>query len=106
MFKFPVKAETLRKLWSLIPQRMRPKAYWQVLLMFVGSGLELIGIGLIVPIVTVITNSSQGSSNSILQPVYDQFGIVSNNSMVVFALVMLGLTFLVKSIFAAYLSWS
>ncbi|NQV97204.1 MAG: ABC transporter ATP-binding protein [Acidimicrobiaceae bacterium] len=106
MFKFPVKTETLRKLWSLIPQRTRPKALWQVLLMFVGSGLELIGIGLIVPIVTVITNSSAGSSNSILQPIYDQFGIVSNNSMVVFALVMLGLTFLVKSIFAAYLSWS
>ena len=103
MYKSPIKAETLRKLWTLIPQKMRIGSLGQIFLMVLSAGLELIGIGLIVPIITVITGSSSQSNNSILQPVFNHFGVVDEQSMVVLALGFLGLAFLLKSIFAAYM---
>ena len=106
MYKSPIKAETLRKLWALIPQKMRIGSLGQIFLMVLSAGLELIGIGLIVPIITVITGSSSQSNNSILQPVFNRFGVVDEKSMVVLALGLLGLAFLLKSIFAAYVGWS
>ena len=106
MYKSPIKAESLRKLWTLIPQKMRIRSLGQIFLMVCSAGLELIGIGLIVPIITVITGSSSQSSNSIIQPLFDRFKVVDEKSMVVLALGLLGLAFLLKSIFAAYVSWS
>ncbi len=106
MYKSPIKAETLRKLWTLIPQKMRIGSWGQVFLMVLSAGLELIGIGLIVPIITVITGSSSQSNNSILQPVFDRFGVFDEKLMVVLALGLLGLVFVLKSIFAVYVSWS
>ena len=85
---------------------MRIGSLGQIFLMVCSAGLELIGIGLIVPIITVITGSSSQSKNSILQPVFDRFGFVDEKSMVVLALGLLGLAFLLKSLFAAYMGWS
>jgi ABC-type multidrug transport system fused ATPase/permease subunit len=106
MKKFLIKAEVLRKLWALIPKKMRIRSLGQFFLMVCGAGLELLGIGLIVPIITVITNSSSQGSNSILQPVFNNFGVVDERSKVVVALGFLGLTFFLKSIFAIFVGWS
>ena len=106
MYKSPIKAETLRKLWALVPPNMRFKTIWQVLLMIVGSVLEMIGIALIMPIVTVITDSTNGTNNSILKPVYVRLGILKSTDIVVFVLLLLAFVFAVKSVFSVYLNWA
>ena len=106
MYKSPIKAETLRKLWALTPRHMRLKTIWQVLLMIVGSVLEMIGIALIMPIITVITDSTNGANNSILKPVYTRLGILQSTNIVVFVLVLLAFVFALKSVFSVYLNWA
>ena len=106
MYKSPIKAESLRKLWALVPPNMRFQTIWQVLLMIVGSVLEMIGIALIMPIVTVITDSTNGTNNSILKPVYVRLGILKNTDIVVFVLLLLAFVFAVKSVFSVYLNWA
>ena len=106
MYKSPIKAETLRKLWALVPPNMRFQTIWQVLLMIVGSVLEMIGIALIMPIVTVITDSTNGTNNSILKPVYVRLGILKSTDIVVFVLLLLAFVFAVKSVFSVYLNWA
>ena len=106
MYKSPIKAESLSKLWALVPPNMRFQTIWQVLLMIVGSVLEMIGIALIMPIVTVITDSTNGTNNSILKPVYVRLGILKSTDIVVFVLLLLAFVFAVKSVFSVYLNWA
>ncbi|MEY2740187.1 MAG: hypothetical protein RL283_289 [Actinomycetota bacterium] len=103
MATWTLRGSTLRKLWYIIPPRSRIKLPILYVITLVSSAFEVVGIGLLIPVMTTISKGGDGGSASILQPVFDAFGVTSQVSMIRLAVVLLFVAFLVKNVF---LLWS
>ncbi len=76
-----------------------------MLLVLIGTFVEALGIGLVIPVMTTISKGGTGSSGSILQPIFDQFGIRSVGTMVGASVLLLGAAFLLKNVYMLFLNW-
>ena len=76
-----------------------------MILVLIGTFVEALGIGLVIPVMTTISKGGTGSSGSILQPIFDQFGIRSVGTMVGASVLLLGAAFLLKNVYMLYLTW-
>ena len=103
MPKWTLRGATIRKLWYIIPPQSRIKLPILYLITLVSSAFEVVGIGLLIPVMTTISKGGDGASASILQPVFDVFGAESQVSMIRLAVVLLFAAFLVKN---AFMLWS
>jgi len=93
------KTGTLRKLWRLIPRAQRFQTPLLILLLFICTLLEVVGIGLLVPLVNLLTNESVSSENSILRPVFSLFGATTQLQMLTVGFGLIGLVVFVKNIY-------
>jgi len=71
MPKWTLRGATIRKLWYIIPPRSRIKLPILYVITLVSSAFEVVGIGLLIPVMTTISKGGDGASASILQPVFD-----------------------------------
>ena len=76
------KLGTVGMLWSLLPRKSRLAMPVLMLMVLLGTFIEALGIGLVIPVMTTISKGGTGSSSSILQPVFDAIGIRSVSTMV------------------------
>ena len=74
-------------------------------LVLIGTFVEALGIGLVIPVMTTISKGGTGSSGSILQPIFDQLGIRSVGTMVGASVMLLGAAFLLKNVYMLFLNW-
>ncbi|MFZ9292542.1 MAG: hypothetical protein ACO26C_08425, partial [Ilumatobacteraceae bacterium] len=88
MATWTLRGSTLRKLWYIIPPRSRIKLPILYVITLVSSAFEVVGIGLLIPVMTTISKGGDGGSASILQPVFDAFGVTSQVSMIRLAVVL------------------
>jgi len=92
-------AGTLRKLWELIPRAQRRQVPLLVLSLSIGTVLEVIGIGLLVPLVNLLTNDNVSSKDSIFDPVFQLFGATTQLQMLTVGFVSIGAVVLVKNVY-------
>ena len=69
------------------------------LLGLIGTGLEALGIALVIPVMTTMSNATTGNSGSILEPLFNFFGIQSVGTMVGVAVLCIVASFFVKNIY-------
>ncbi len=96
---------TFGKLWALLPRESRLAMPVLMILVLIGTFIEALGIGLVIPVMTTISKGGTGSSGSILQPIFDQFGIRSVGTMVGASVLLLGAAFLLKNVYMLFLNW-
>ena len=96
---------TLRKLWGLIPRAQRRQGPLLLLSLFIGTALEVIGIGLLVPLVNLLTNDNVSSKDSILGPVFQLFGATTQLQMLTVGFVSIGAVVLMKNIYLVISSY-
>ncbi|MCX6531556.1 MAG: ABC transporter ATP-binding protein, partial [Actinobacteria bacterium] len=96
---------TFGKLWALLPRESRLAMPVLMILVLIGTFVEALGIGLVIPVMTTISKGGTGSSGSILQPIFDQFGIRSVGTMVGASVLLLGAAFLLKNVYMLFLNW-
>jgi ABC-type multidrug transport system fused ATPase/permease subunit len=99
------KLGTVGMLWSLLPRKFRLAMPVLMLMVLLGTFIEALGIGLVIPVMTTISKGGTGSSSSILQPIFDALGIRSVSTMVGASVLLLGAAFLVKNIYMLALQW-
>ena len=102
MFNKLIKADTIRKAWSVYPRRSKVRIPVVILLGFVGTGLEAVGIGLVIPVMTTMSNATTGNSGSILQPLFNVFGIRAVGTMIGVAVLCILVTFFVKNLYKLF----
>ncbi len=93
------KIGTLRKLWKLIPRAQRRQTPLLLLLLFIGTTLEVVGVGLLVPLVNLLTNENASPDNSILSPVFSLFGSTTQLQMLTVGFISIGVVVLVKNVY-------
>ena len=71
----------------------------------IGTALEALGIGLVIPVMTTMSKATTGSSGSVLQPLFNFFGIQTVGTMVGVAVLCIVATFFVKNIYKLFYSY-
>jgi ABC-type multidrug transport system fused ATPase/permease subunit len=94
-----------RKLWGLLSPRERANALLLLFLMFVGMLLESLGIGLVVPLITLFTQPTYIDRVPALRSLLDYFGNPGRDVVIVGAILALVVIYLVKALFLAFLVW-
>ncbi|MBM3393080.1 MAG: ABC transporter ATP-binding protein [Betaproteobacteria bacterium] len=94
-----------RKLCDLLLRSERLDLVTLLLLMLVGMVLEMLGVGIVLPAILLITRSDIGDTYPILQTALNIFGNPSQELLITsFLLALLGL-YLGKNIFVGFLAW-
>jgi ABC-type multidrug transport system fused ATPase/permease subunit len=94
-----------RKLWQLLSAAEHRKAIVLLGLTIVGMALEMLGIGLVVPALALITQPDYIESVPILRRLSDRLGSPGPEALAVGAMLALTVIFLAKNVFIAFLTW-
>jgi ABC-type multidrug transport system fused ATPase/permease subunit len=105
MIKPPLDFETIRKAWAVYPKQSKRRVPFVMLLGILGTAVEALGIGLVIPVMTTMSKASPGNSGSVLQPLFSFFGIQSVGTMVGVAVLSIVVAFMVKNAYQLFYSW-
>mgnify|MGYP006079697795 CR=1 FL=1 len=93
-----------KKLRKLIPSSQHKKLALLVFLLFVGMAFEVLGIGVLLPILTAILNPEILLTNDISTSILDFFKITDKEQIIKIALASLLIIYFFKSAFLIFLS--
>jgi ATP-binding cassette, subfamily B, bacterial PglK len=94
-----------QKLWSMLAPAQRRMGVLLLWLMLIGMTLETLGVGVLIPVLTLMTQSNPVSSYPALAPWLDLLGNPSHEQLVVFAMLALIGVYVVKVLFLIFLTW-
>jgi len=102
MFNKLIKADTIRKAWAVYPRQSKVRIPVMFLLGLVQTALEAFGIGLVIPVMTTMSKATTGNSGSVLQPLFNFFGIRAVGTMVGVAVLCILATYFVKNLYKLF----
>ena len=105
MFNKLIKAETIRMAWSVYPRQSKLRIPIMFLLGLIGTALEALGIGLVIPVMTTMSNATTGNSGSVLQPLFNFFGIRAVGTMVGVAVLCIVVAFFAKNVYKLFFGY-
>ena len=94
-----------RKISGLLTSAERRSAVVLLCLMFIGMLLEMLGIGLVIPAIAILTQPDYAERFPALQPFLAGLGSPSHEVLVIGAMLGLVAAYLIKALFLAYLAW-
>lgn len=89
----------------LISKSQWKKLYGVLILMLIGMFFEMGGLGILLPILGIISNKNNIIDNPFLKKMFDLFGNPSHHYIILGTLIFLILFYIIKSIYLAFLSW-
>lgn len=97
--------DDIKKLILLLPQNLKRKFISLFFFMVFLAFLEIVSIGAVVPVVGILIDPSFVSQNEILKNIFDYFQITNVQNYIYFALLVLLICYVLKSIFVVLLSY-
>lgn len=94
-----------RKLWALLTPPRRRAAVLLMVLMIIGMLLETLGIGLVIPLLVLLTQSDIAARYPVLAPLLRALGNPSREAQIVGGMAALVAFYAVKSSFLTLLAW-
>jgi len=98
-------ATLCQKLWYLLPPDQRRVAIMLLGSMLIGMALETLGIGLVIPVLALMTQSDLVSKYPILVPFLTNLGNPGDDQLIVVGMLFLVGVYAVKATFLAFLAW-
>lgn len=93
------------KLWGLLTSQQRRVAAMLLGMMLIGMVMEMLGIGLIIPALSLMMQSSSVTRYPILTPWIESLGTMSQEKLIVVGIVTLVGVNAVKALFLGFLAW-
>src|SRR5579864_1908363 len=93
------------KLWQLMSRDRRQAAIVLVGLTLVGMALETVGIGVVVPAISVLTANDPARTEPRLAGWFARFGYRTSEQMVVACMLAMVAIYAIKALYLAYLAW-
>ena len=93
---------TFKKLWALIPMPQRRILPFVGLSLILSASLEVVGIGLLVPLLNLLTSNSVRPEDSIFEPILSLFGASSQLQMLTVGFLTIGIVVAVKNVILAF----
>ena len=95
----------LKQNFSLLDRVDKKKLYFIIFLGLFGTIFEILGIGLIVPFVIIITDINVIENNIYIQEFSKFLNIETRKELIQISILILLIIYVVKLIFLSYLSW-
>lgn len=96
---------TIGKIWSFLNAEERRGAMFLLFLMFMGMILEIIGVGMVIPAVALMTQDNPTANYPMLQPLLHALGNPDQKTLIVFGMLNLVIIYVAKTAFLAFLAW-
>ena len=97
--------KTLRKVWALLDPAQRTGAIWLMVLMTIGMMLEMLGIGLVLPALSLLAGPPAGAQSTWLRRLSEVVGNPTGPQVLIGGLLALLAIYVVKTAFLMYLAW-
>lgn len=95
-----------KKFKRLLDEKQKKKIFVLFLIMIVGTGLEVMGVTLIIPLISVIVNEDILSENGFAQIICSMFNIKSYNGFVIFCILSLIVLYIIKDSFVIFQNYA
>ena len=95
----------LNKLKLIIPKSYRKKTIKVLFFLLLSMLLEALGLGLLLPIVTIILDPDVIKSYPYFIDFLSEYGIYSHKEIISFIMILFGIIYIVKSVLLVYISW-
>ncbi len=96
----------IEKVFNILPEAKKREFYNLGVLQLIGMGLEVLGIGLLIPLFSLMSSSSTFSSPSLIfQFVIEFLGSPSPNTFLVYYMIFVAFFYFLKSFFFGNLIW-
>lgn len=92
------------KIWNILNKKFRKRSYGLFFLILIGVFVEMLGVGLIVPIFSVLLNPEQIKKYNILEK-YFSINIVQDQGLIIASMTVLVFVYSIKGIYLSYLEW-
>lgn len=92
------------KIWGLLRPHQRHKSVLVFSLMLVGMVMEMIGLGMVIPVLTILTDNNKATS-SMGVCIASLSGHLSQTEIITAGMVVLVGVYVVKTTFLAFLTW-
>jgi ABC-type multidrug transport system fused ATPase/permease subunit len=94
-----------KKIWFLIPKSKKKLAIKLWIMMVFGMLLEMISIGLVIPLIVLLTQKDKFTSYPALGELMQQFNYPSIGTIIMSLMLFLIFIYIVKNSFLAFLAW-
>lgn len=94
-----------QKLWHILNRHQRRAAIVLLGMMLIGMVLETLGVGLVVPALTLMTQSDLTARYPVLMPWLENIGSTSREHLVIAGMLALVGVYTVKTLFLSFLGW-
>jgi ABC-type multidrug transport system fused ATPase/permease subunit len=95
----------MKKIYELLEPAFRKKALILLFLMFIGIIVELLGLGMILPLLSILSTEDVATAYPQTTPVLDFLGNPTQNKLVFIALGTLVGIYIFKGLFLVFLAW-
>jgi len=96
---------TTHKIWDVLTPSERKSALVLLGLMVIGMILETLGIGLVIPVIALLTQEDLAGQYPKLQPLLAALGHPSQQMLIVGGMLMLVGVYLIKALFLTFFAW-
>lgn len=96
---------TIQKLLSILESPFKKKALGLQVYLVIGVLFESVGLGMIIPLVAVITDDGASDKNMFIRAIKNITGHISNASLIFIVLACFVLFYVMKTIFLSFLVW-
>ena len=97
--------EAYNKFLSILNKNQKAKIIVLIFLLFLGMILEILGIGLLLPFLEIISDENITGKYPLLKDIFNYFMIDNYKSQVAFFLILIFIIYLFKALYLVYLSY-
>lgn len=91
--------------WQILPKKYQSQTFIIFALILVGTLLETIGIGLVIPAIALMADENIANNYPILQPIIAALGNPTQAQLVIYGVSLLLFAYIIKALYLAFLSW-
>ena len=95
----------LNKIKYILSLKHKREILFLIFLLLIGMFMEIIGIGIIIPVLSVVTNPDYILKFEIFRKTYQFFGIEGNDNLINFTLFLFAFVYLIKTSYLVLLSF-
>lgn len=92
-------------IWSLFPKNIRLQFGYILILTLLGTLLEMLSVGLVVPAISLMLNQNIFEKYPATKPLSALLGSPSQQELVGYGVTLLLITYLMKALYLAYMAW-
>jgi ABC-type multidrug transport system fused ATPase/permease subunit len=100
-----MKFETIKKLLAILEPSFKKSAVLLQIYLIIGVLFESVGLGMLIPLVNVITDAGSSGKNVVLRFIKDHIHGISDGSLILMVLAGFVFIYFLKTVFVSFMIW-